>query len=68
MIVPSMSETTTRSVCSHTKILAVAATAPVAEREKVIVLGPGCRLSAFYLMVSIGIEPTIEMTHQLVRG
>ena len=62
-----MSETTTRSVCSHTKILAVAATAPVAEREKVMVLGPGCRLRAFYSMVSVGIAPTMGEAYQLVR-
>src|ERR1700678_2782112 len=43
VMVPSISETTTRSVESQTNIRAVAATAPVADRENVIVFAPGRR-------------------------
>lgn len=43
VIVPSISLTTTKSVLSHRKILAVHATTPVRESEKVMVLGPGLR-------------------------
>lgn len=47
VMVPSMSEITTKSVESHIKILAVQATAPLMECEKVIELGPGFRLRDF---------------------
>ena len=47
VIVPSISETTTKSVESHTKILAVQTIAPVTEREKVILLAPGFRFNVF---------------------
>lgn len=47
VIVPSISETTTKSVESHTKILAVQTIAPVIEREKVILLAPGFRFNVF---------------------
>lgn len=43
-----MSEITTRSVESQTKMRAVAATAPEADNENVIELGPGFKLSDFY--------------------
>lgn len=51
MIVPSMSETTTWSVDSQRNIRAVHATAPDAEREKVIVFEPALRSNAFYKML-----------------
>lgn len=47
VIVPSMSDTSTRSVESQTKIRAVHAMVPEVESEKVIELGPGFRLSDF---------------------
>ena len=47
VMVPSMSETTIKSELSQRKILAVQATAPDAESEKVIVLEPFLRLSCF---------------------
>jgi hypothetical protein len=40
VIVPSMSETTTRSVESHKKMRAVHAMTPVVDNENVIVLAP----------------------------
>ena len=48
VIVPSISEITTRSVESQTKIRAVAATAPEVESEKVIELAPGRRFRDFW--------------------
>lgn len=47
VIVPSISEMTTRSVESQTNIRAVAAIAPEADKEKVIALAPGRRLRDF---------------------
>lgn len=47
VIVPSISDITTRSVESHTKIRAVAAMAPEADNENVIAFAPGLRLSDF---------------------
>jgi len=47
VIVPSISEITTRSVESQTKIRAVAATAPEVESEKVIEFAPGRRFRDF---------------------
>ena len=47
VMVPSMSDTTTESVCSQTNIRAVHAVAPVDEREKVMVFAPDFRLSDF---------------------
>lgn len=47
MIVPSMSDTSTRSVDSHTKMRAVHAMVPEVDSEKVIEFGPGFRLSDF---------------------
>lgn len=48
VIVPSISETTTRSVDSQTKIRAVVADSPVADREKVIEFAPGFKFNDFY--------------------
>ena len=48
VIVPSISEITTRSVESQTKIRAVAATAPEVESEKVIEFAPGRRFRDFW--------------------
>jgi len=45
--VPSMSETTTRSVESHTKIRAVHAMTPEVDRENVMVFAPDFRLRDF---------------------
>ena len=47
-MVPSISETTTLSVLSHTKMRAVQAMAPDAEREKVILFAPDLRFRFFY--------------------
>jgi hypothetical protein len=47
VIVPSISETTTRSVDSQTKIRAVVADAPVADKEKVIEFAPGLKFNDF---------------------
>lgn len=47
VIVPSISEITTKSVDSQTKIRAVHATAPEVDSEKVIVLAPGFKLRLF---------------------
>ena len=47
VIVPSMSDTTTQSVASQRKILAVQAVAPEADRENVIEFIPGLRSSCF---------------------
>ena len=49
VIVPSISDTTTKSVESHTKMRAIHAIAPEAEREKVMELAPAFRLSDFWL-------------------
>jgi hypothetical protein len=47
VIVPSISDTTTRSVESHTNIRAVQAGTVELDNEKVIVLAPGLRLRDF---------------------
>lgn len=52
VMVPSMSDTTTKSVCSQTKIRAVHATTPVADSEKVMVFAPGLRSKDFCGMFS----------------
>src|SRR6266702_5053835 len=46
VIVPSISDTTTLSVCSHKKMRAAHATTPDEASEKVIVFAPGRRSSA----------------------
>jgi hypothetical protein len=48
VIVPSMSEMTIKSVESQTKMRAVHATAPEADKLKVILFGPDLSSSAFY--------------------
>lgn len=48
MIVPSISEITTRSFESQTNIRAVAAIAPEADKEKVMAFAPGLRLRDFW--------------------
>lgn len=50
VMVPSMSEMTTRSVWFHMKMRAVHAIAPVAESENVIELAPGFSSRLFYIM------------------
>lgn len=47
VIVPSISEITTESVQSHTNNRAVHATAPVADKEKVMLFAPGLRSRDF---------------------
>ena len=47
VMVPSMSEMTTWSVCSQTNSRAVHAAAPVADSENVILFAPGFRSSDF---------------------
>lgn len=47
MIVPSISDMSTRSVESHTNIRAEHAIAPVVERVNVMVLAPGFRFNDF---------------------
>lgn len=71
MIVPSISEITTRSVESHTKIRAVHAMAPEVERENVIVLAPGLRFRAFCKIKIESISRDCDLmvkTHELVRS
>ena len=69
VIVPSISETRIKSVWSQTKILAVAAIAPVADREKVIELAPDWRTKAFYgRRVQIIHWSLWPVTHKLIRG
>jgi hypothetical protein len=48
VIVPSISDTTTLSVCSHMKMRAAQATTPDEDSEKVIVFAPGRRSRACY--------------------
>jgi hypothetical protein len=47
VIVPSISDMTTISFESHTKIRAVQAITPVVDNENVMVFAPGFKLSAF---------------------
>lgn len=50
-MVPSISETTTLSELSHTKMRAVQAITPDADSENVILFGPLLRLRFFYRII-----------------
>lgn len=71
VIVPSISDTTTKSVDCHTKMRAVHAMTPEADSENVMVLAPDFKFNDFYEQVSLTdslARRRRHATYKLIRG